>query len=36
MTERYAFRMRLNPAMEAEYARRHDEIFPELVELLRD
>ncbi|KAB2698946.1 L-rhamnose mutarotase [Ochrobactrum sp. Kaboul] len=32
--ERYAFRMMLNPGMEAEYRRRHDEIWPELVELL--
>ena len=34
--ERYAFRMRLNPGMEAEYQRRHNAIWPELVELLRD
>lgn len=33
--ERYAFRMRLNPGMEAEYQRRHDAIWPELVELLK-
>lgn len=32
--ERYAFRMRLHPGMEAEYKRRHDEIWPELVDLL--
>ncbi len=32
--ERYAFRMRLNAGMEAEYQRRHDEIWPELVDLL--
>ncbi|MDO6966625.1 L-rhamnose mutarotase [Rhizobium alvei] len=32
--ERHAFRMKLNPGMEAEYRRRHDEIWPELVELL--
>jgi L-rhamnose mutarotase len=32
--ERYAFRMRLNVGMEAEYKRRHDEIWPELVALL--
>ncbi len=36
MTERYVFRMRLNPGMEAEYKRRHDEIWPELVNLLHD
>jgi L-rhamnose mutarotase len=28
--------MRLNPGMEAEYTRRHDEIWPELVQLLMD
>jgi L-rhamnose mutarotase len=32
--DRYAFRMQLNPGMEAEYRRRHDEIWPELVDLL--
>ncbi|MBT9372724.1 L-rhamnose mutarotase [Rhizobium sp. CSW-27] len=32
--ERYAFRMKLNPGMEAEYRKRHDEIWPELVDLL--
>jgi L-rhamnose mutarotase len=32
--ERYAFRMRLHPGMEAEYKRRHDDIWPELVGLL--
>jgi len=35
MSERYVFRMRLNPGAEAEYQRRHDEIWPELVVLLR-
>jgi L-rhamnose mutarotase len=35
MMEKYAFRMRLNPGMEEEYRRRHDAIWPELVELLR-
>jgi L-rhamnose mutarotase len=34
MSERYAFRMRLNPGMKAEYQKRHDEIWPELVDLL--
>ncbi len=34
MSERYVFRMRLNPGAEDEYQRRHDEIWPELVELL--
>lgn len=33
--EKYAFRMRLKPGMEAEYRRRHDAIWPELVDLLR-
>lgn len=31
---RQAFTMTLNPGMEAEYRRRHDEIWPELVDLL--
>ncbi|MGL4310955.1 MAG: L-rhamnose mutarotase [Paracoccaceae bacterium] len=34
--EKYAFRMRLNPGMEVEYRRRHDEIWPELVALLKE
>jgi L-rhamnose mutarotase len=34
MMERYAFKMQLNPGCEAEYKRRHDEIWPELVKLL--
>jgi L-rhamnose mutarotase len=34
--QKYAFRMQLNPGMEAEYRRRHDEIWPELVALLKD
>jgi L-rhamnose mutarotase len=34
--ERHAFRMKLNPGMEAEYRKRHDEIWPELVALLRE
>ena len=33
--QKYAFRMRLNPGMEAEYKRRHDAIWPELVALLK-
>lgn len=36
MTERYVFRMRLNEGMQAEYKRRHNTIWPELVSLLRD
>nr|WP_235932975.1 L-rhamnose mutarotase [Rhodobacter ruber] len=35
MMEKYAFRMRLNPGMEEEYRRRHDAIWPDLVDLLR-
>ncbi|HTV67700.1 MAG TPA: L-rhamnose mutarotase, partial [Rhizobiaceae bacterium] len=34
--EKYAFKMKLNPGMKAEYKKRHDEIFPELVALLKD
>ena len=34
--ERYAFKMFLKPDMAAEYKRRHDEIWPELVDLLHD
>lgn len=33
--QKYAFRMMLNPGMADEYRRRHDEIWPELVDLLR-
>ena len=36
MPERIAFRMNLNPGQAAEYEKRHDEIFPELVALLKD
>jgi len=34
--ERHAFKMKLNPGMEAEYRKRHDEIWPELVALLHE
>jgi L-rhamnose mutarotase len=34
--EKYAFRMVLKPGMETEYKARHDRIFPELVELLKE
>ena len=34
--EKYAFKMKLNPGCEQEYQRRHDEIWPELTELLRE
>ena len=33
-TEKHAFKMQLNPGMEEEYRKRHDEIWPELVDLL--
>lgn len=33
--QKYAFKMRLNPGMRAEYEKRHDEIWPELVALLK-
>lgn len=35
VVETVAFRMTLNPGEAAEYRRRHDEIWPELVEELR-
>lgn len=34
--EKHAFKMKLNPGMEAEYRKRHEEIWPELVDLLHD
>ncbi|KKC41388.1 L-rhamnose mutarotase [Devosia epidermidihirudinis] len=34
--EKHAFKMRLNPGMAAEYKKRHDEIFSELVDLLHE
>lgn len=34
MMEKYAFKMQLNPGMADEYRRRHDAIWPELVDLL--
>jgi len=36
MPERVAFRMNLNPGQAAEYRKRHDEIFPELAEALKN
>ena len=36
MPEKYAFKMRLKPGMCAQYKKRHDEIWPELVTLLHD
>lgn len=32
----HAFRMQLKPGMAEEYRRRHDEIWPELTDLLRE
>ena len=34
--EKYAFKMHLNPDCADEYKKRHDEIWPELVTLLKD
>ncbi len=34
--EKYAFRMRLNSGMAAEYKARHDAIWPELAALLKE
>ena len=33
--EKLAFRMKLKPGMEAEYRRRHDAIWPEMLAMLR-
>ncbi len=33
---KHAFRMQLEPGNVAEYKKRHDEIWPELAQLLRD
>ncbi len=33
---RIAFKMQLHPGCEAEYRRRHDELWPELAQLLRE
>ena len=34
--EKYAFKMQLNPGCKDEYKKRHDEIWPPLVALLKD
>ena len=34
--EKFAFKMRLNPGQKEEYKRRHDEIWPELLILLKE
>lgn len=36
MTERIAFRMNLFPGHAEEYEKRHDEIFPDLAQALKD
>lgn len=36
MPERIAFRMTLNPGRAEEYKRRHDDLWPEMVEALRN
>ena len=36
MGERYAWRARILPGKEAEYVRRHDEIWPELTAVLKE
>ena len=33
--EKYAFKMHLTPGQTAEYKQRHDDIWPELVDLLK-
>ncbi len=33
--KRVAFKMKLNPGCEAEYKKRHDEIWPELAEEIK-
>lgn len=33
--KRFAFKMKLKPGFKAEYKKRHDEIWPELEELIR-
>lgn len=34
--ERYCFTFQLKPGMEAEYQRRHDEMWPDLAKVIRD
>ena len=33
--KRIAFKMKLKPGFEAEYKKRHDEIWPDLVKLIK-
>ena len=34
--QRFGFKMKMNPGMKEEYRKRHNEIWPELVKLLKD
>ena len=34
--EKYAFKMKLNPGCSEEYKKRHDEIWPDLVTILKE
>ena len=34
--QRFAFKMKLKPGFAAEYQKRHEEIWPELAQLLKD
>jgi L-rhamnose mutarotase len=34
--KRFGFKMKLNPGLKEEYRKRHSEIWPELVKLLKD
>lgn len=34
--QRFAFKMKMKPGMKAEYKRRHAEIWPEIVELIKN
>jgi L-rhamnose mutarotase len=33
--QRVAFKMKMLPGMKAEYKKRHDEVWPEIVELIK-
>jgi L-rhamnose mutarotase len=34
--KRFGFKMKMNPGLKEEYRKRHNEIWPELVKLLKD
>lgn len=34
--KRFGFKMKMNPGLKEEYRKRHDEIWPELVKLLKE